>query len=369
MAVMIQDPRLPFVRLLHRGLGLSDYFDAADRALVRFVPFEASCWLSLDPATMLPTSHFSREYTFDHLLALAANEFLEDDTNKFADLARGARPVGTLYAATDGHPERSRRHATFLTQHGFGGGDELRVVFREGAAAWGAAAFHRRTGTFTEREVGVVADLGEVVANGIRRAILTGAMAVDRETEAPGVVLLQSDDAIDTISSTARRWLGELFDSTVATNDVPLVLASVAHEARRAGNGRADALASVRVPRRSGGWLRLDASLLEDKRVAVVLSPAREPEVADLIARAYGLTAREREVTRLTMHGLSTREMAASLHVSPYTVQDHLKSIFDKVEVRSRRELVAQLFLQQCAPRLAKGMPPGIDGWFAGPDA
>jgi DNA-binding CsgD family transcriptional regulator len=370
MAVSIQDPRLPFARLVQRGLGLSDYFDAADRALARLVPFEASCWLSLDPATMLPTSHYSREYTFDHLLALAANEFLEEDTNKFADLARGARPVGTLHAATGGHPERSRRPATFLTPHGFGGGDELRVVFLEGAAAWGAAAIHRRTGTFTERDVSVVAEVAEVVANGIRRAILNGAMTVDRDPEAPGVVLLGSDDTVDTISPSARRWLGELFDSTVATNDIPLVVASVAQEARRAGKGRADALASVRVPRRSGGWLRLDASLLEDgRRVAVVLSPAREPEVADLIARVYGLTAREREVTRLTMQGLSTREMAASLHVSPYTVQDHLKSIFDKVEVRSRRELVAQLFLQQCAPRLAQGLPPGIDGWFAGPDA
>jgi DNA-binding CsgD family transcriptional regulator len=161
-----------------------------------------------------------------------------------------------------------------------------------------------------------------------------------------------------------------LIDSTTATDDVPLILASVANQARRAGAGQSDELASVRVPRRSGGWLRLDASLLEDgQRVAIVISPAREPEVADLIAHAYGLTAREREVTRLAMQGLSTRQMAASLHVSPYTIQDHLKSIFDKVEVRSRRELVAQLFLQQCAPRLVEGTAPGIDGWFVAADA
>jgi DNA-binding CsgD family transcriptional regulator len=83
----------------------------------------------------------------------------------------------------------------------------------------------------------------------------------------------------------------------------------------------------------------------------------------------YGLTARERDVTRLTMLGLSTREMASTLHLSPYTVQDHLKSIFDKVEVRSRRELVAQLFLQQCAPRLAAGASPRADGWFGDTEA
>ena len=365
MAVTIEDPRSSFVRLLHRGLQLPGYFDAADRALARLVPFEASCWLSLDPATMLPTSHFSRAYSFGHLLALAANEFLEDDTNKFADLARAARPVAALHQATGGHPERSRRHVDFLTPHGFGGGDELRVVFREADAAWGAAAFHRRTGTFTEREAGVVASIGDVVATGIRRSILAGAMTLDRDPEPPGLMLLDHDDAIETVSPPARRWLGELFDSTAAANELPLVVASVAHEARRAGTGRSDALASVRVPRRGGGWMRLDASLLEDgRRVAVVLSTAREPEVADLIAKVYGLTAREREVTRLAMHGLSTRDMAASLHVSPYTVQDHLKSIFDKVGVRSRRELVAQLFLQQCAPRLAAGASPAVDGWF-----
>jgi DNA-binding CsgD family transcriptional regulator len=179
-------------------------------------------------------------------------------------------------------------------------------------------------------------------------------------------VLLAPHDTIDTATLAARRWLDELLDSTAETNEVPLVLASVAHQARRAGTGQSDELASVRVPRRSGGWLRLDASVLEDgARVAVIISPAREPDVAQLVAQACGLIAREREVTRLTMQGLSTQEMASALHVSPYTVQDHLKSIFDKVEVRSRRELVAQLFLQQCAPRLAEGMPPGIDGWFA----
>jgi DNA-binding CsgD family transcriptional regulator len=101
----------------------------------------------------------------------------------------------------------------------------------------------------------------------------------------------------------------------------------------------------------------------------VVISPAHEPEVADLIAQAYRLTPREWEVTRLTMRGLSTQEMAAALGVTSYTVQDHLKSVFDKVGVRSRRELVAQLFLQQCAPRLAAGARPAIGGWFPRADA
>jgi DNA-binding CsgD family transcriptional regulator len=123
-----------------------------------------------------------------------------------------------------------------------------------------------------------------------------------------------------------------------------------------------------RIPRKTGGWLLLHASLLGGQahgRVGVTVHPAREPEIATLIVEAYGLSTREREVTRLVLHGLSTREMADDLHVSPYIVQDHVKAIFAKVGVRSRRELVAQLFLQHYVPRLEARATVGSDGWWA----
>ena len=83
-----------------------------------------------------------------------------------------------------------------------------------------------------------------------------------------------------------------------------------------------------------------------------------------MIAEAYRLTRRERELTGLVLRGRSTEQIAELLGLSRYTVQDHLKSIFGKVGVRSRRELVAQLFLQQAAPRVAARVRIGSDGWF-----
>jgi DNA-binding CsgD family transcriptional regulator len=367
MATSVQDQRMPFVRLLHRALDLPAYFDAVDRTLQRSVPFDASCWLSLDPGTQLPTSHFSREFGFAHLMELVANEYLEDDVNKFALLAQAGRPVGILSQSTGGDLHRSARYADILAPHGWEDADELRAVFRDGEAAWGAVALHRRRGTFADEEAALVADLSGFVAHGIRRAILRAALTADRGPESPGLIVLRGDDSLESLTPAARRWLGEIFDSSAATEAVPLTVVSVAQQARRAAGGTTDEVAGVRLPTRTGGWLRMDASLLDGHargRVAVIISAAREPEVARLIAQVYGLSARERELTRLVLHGRSTQEIAEALHVTPYTVQDHLKSIFEKVGVRSRRELVAQLFLQQCAPRLAVGASPGADGWF-----
>jgi DNA-binding CsgD family transcriptional regulator len=62
-----------------------------------------------------------------------------------------------------------------------------------------------------------------------------------------------------------------------------------------------------------------------------------------LLFAAYGLTAREREVAAEVIAGHSTSDIAGRLFISSNTVQDHLKSVFGKVGVRSRGELVARL--------------------------
>jgi DNA-binding CsgD family transcriptional regulator len=114
-------------------------------------------------------------------------------------------------------------------------------------------------------------------------------------------------------------------------------------------------VAVARVLSRTGRWVVLHgASLVADgsKRVAVIVEPAHPARIASLLMAAYGLTEREQDVTRLVLQGFSTTEIAAKLTVSAQTVQQHLKSIFEKTDVHSRRELVGKVFFAFYEPRL-----------------
>jgi DNA-binding CsgD family transcriptional regulator len=60
-------------------------------------------------------------------------------------------------------------------------------------------------------------------------------------------------------------------------------------------------------------------------------------------------------VTELVAQGLPTNAIAERLCISSWTVQDHLKSVFEKTGVCTRGELVARLFFEHHAPRLTRG--------------
>src|SRR4029453_6461180 len=108
----------------------------------------------------------------------------------------------------------------------------------------------------------------------------------------------------------------------------------------------AAAPAHALVPTTDGGWAMIDAAPLEgDARasIAVTLRAATAAETFELVCRAWALSPREREVVALLAAGLDTRSLTRRLYISRHTVQDHLKSVFAKAGVHSRRELLARL--------------------------
>ncbi len=187
----------------------------------------------------------------------------------------------------------------------------------------------------------------------IARALRRGAVA-PRPTGAPppdtGVLLL--DDRLRPCGSTAsaREWFEILSPARMPLPDgIPTSAWSAVGRLLATERGEApEHPARVRVRAGDGGWAVVEASRLDggSGAIAVTFRSAAPDEVLALLSRAHGLSARERELVALLVEGLDTREIAARLFISRYTVQDHLKSVFEKVGVRSRRELVSGVFVQ-----------------------
>jgi DNA-binding CsgD family transcriptional regulator len=347
------------VRLAHRGSPVPEFARAVGDALARAVPAEGSCLMTTDPATMLPTAEFVENgLPAAELLRLVDIELREPDFNSWAQLARAPRPAGSLSGATAGDLDRSLRQREIRRPGGFS--DELRVVLADGTGAWGRLTVFREAGRpfFTPAEVEFAASIAGAVTEGLRRGLLLGrAQAGDDDV---GLLVLDGEDGVRMSNGAADRLLDEMDAGGRKGARLPLVISAVARRTRALAAPEPDAAtgarpAKARARTRTGRWLIVRGSLLDDgpdPRVAVMLEAARPAEMAPLMVDAYGFTDGERRVTEPVARGLSTRQIAARLQVSPYTVQDHLKSIFAKSGSGSRGDLVARLFLDHHAVSL-----------------
>lgn len=362
-------------RLGRRGLPRDEYFGEVGARLRRTIPIDATCWHCLDPHTMLLTSAnpvelhehgFLTEET-DPLAARAflASEYERDDYNTFATLARRRAPVGILSEATRGRPERSARWREFLAPCGTP--FEMRIAMVTRGRAWGCVVLHRteRTGDFQPADARLMARLSRPIAEGIRASLLRDAANRSDEEFSPGMILLGRTDEVEFVTTPAQRLLEPLLRASANSSaTLPPPVIALAATARRQSDGDTTALHVLT----GAGGLTLHASLPDgarSKRVAIVIQPASPDRTAALRLEAYGVTDREREIATLVARGLTTQVLAERLFLSPWTVQDHLKSIFEKTGTHSRRQLRAKIFDEEFLPGFAARAPLDADGAIA----
>ena len=307
------------------------------------VPFTFGCLATTDPLTGLISWAYKTTPLEIGDEEFAAAEYGEPDINRFADLAARAEPVGALCLDTGGRPETCRRFRDFLAPR-FGFTDELRVAFRNQGLIWGALALYRGPDepAFTADEARIAAAVHEQVAELIRRAVFGMPRSGPGAANGPAVIVVDAADRVVNITPAAHARIDDLggWDN----GSLPTSLLAVAESARRAPE-----LATTRSVGRSGTWLTLRATTFTPTGrppghpgsgdVVLTVDAATPADISAMALAAHGLSA------RLVLQGAATRAIAVTLHLSPHTVQDHLKSIFVKLGVNSRREMVGRLVL------------------------
>ncbi|NNH74986.1 helix-turn-helix transcriptional regulator [Nocardia uniformis] len=336
------------------------FADTSDR-LQRIAPFDAAVWVATDPINGLTTAPVRVENLHEGGCGTYwESEIFAEHVNLFRDLAHAPVPVAGLRAVTGDQPTLSPLYRNFMRPRGFE--DELRAVFRIDGQSWGQLSLFRAGGRaeFDAADITLVEALSAPLAQRLRSFAQPSAYSPENTAHAPGMLLFDTDGNLVSINDEARDLLAQMPPGPSTRTPLgielplPVWILSTAGRARLTGGS-----ARIRIRATTGRWLVCHASCLRDGAgrggsTALVIEPAKPSEIAALVVAAYELTRRELDVIDLIARGLPTGEIAERLYLSPHTVRDHVKAIFDKVGVTSRGELVAKLFTEFHEPLAAR---------------
>lgn len=318
-------------------------------AIAHHIAYDFACFATTDPASGVVTWASKTRSLGVGDEEFAASEYGPPDVNKFDEIARRVPPVGVLSIDTGGDLDACRRHRDFLHPR-FGFTDELRAVFSSRSASWGALGLYRGSlePRFSAEEAQQIAPICGLVAEAIQRSLFrlhpdSRESASDLESEGPAVLIVDAADRLTHLTPAARTAIDELggFDHGSLPASVQMVVSIIRSRAQPF---------STRTQVPDGRWLSLRAAPLDGGKsngcdVVVTIEPTPRAALSRLALAAHGLTAREEDVAVLVLQGVNTQGIADTLHLSPHTVQDHLKTVFTKLGVTSRREMTARLVL------------------------
>jgi DNA-binding CsgD family transcriptional regulator len=350
-----EQAKVRIAELSRRGYDLVTLWRECTEVLEATVPhYDRPCWYTIDPASLLITSHYH-----DGLPAyppeMLYHEYYGADVNQISEVVRSESGIFTLHEATAGDPSSS---PSWHLNMAMGGDQEMIAALRRRGEVWGAVGLYRAPGEpmFDSHEKAFLKAIAPDLAYGARAGLLVGEARNPEWPGSPGLIVLSEDGEIESATPGVERWLSELPDGDVDAGRLPSAVHAVAGRALRTAESPHDpgAVAVARVLSRSGTWIVLHGTSLVatgSRRAAVNVEPAHPARITPLLMSAYGLTEREQAVTRLVLCGDSTAQIDDRLVVSPHTVQEHLKKVFEKTGVRSRRDLVGKVFFAHYEPR------------------
>jgi DNA-binding CsgD family transcriptional regulator len=176
----------------------------------------------------------------------------------------------------------------------------------------------------------------------LARELASKSVGADIPSAASGILLVSKNHRVEFATPAGEAWLQRLRDPG-HDGQPPLPTAVWAAIAGLTEPGKDRFVCSVTTQSASGP-IRVEASPADDEgRIAIVLAPVKPPE-PPAVPTTWPLTGQERKVVECLLGGLSNQNISSTLLITENTVEAHLAHIYDKLEVRSRLELLARLF-------------------------
>ncbi|WP_017589865.1 helix-turn-helix transcriptional regulator [Nocardiopsis ganjiahuensis] len=314
----------------------------------RVVGFDAHAFLLTDPETSVGSLPLADVPCLRELPRLIRLKYLTT-LNRWTTLQASA-PVALLQEATGGDPSRSLLWRDLLKEYRIG--DVASTVFRDRSGCWGFLDLWRSgaTARFSPAEAAYLARIADAVTGALRRCQADTFKACDPRPrrQGPVVLLLSGDLRVLGQTPEAHDYLRVLVPPDQGRAPIPATAYNVAAQLLAFEGGIDSHPPSVRVHLSDGLWLTLRAARIGSARppamcdIAVTIEESSPGERVGVFSRASGLSAREAELLGHLVTGADTREVAGRMFLSEYTVQDHLKSVFAKTGVHSRRTLLAR---------------------------
>ena len=227
----------------------------------------------------------------------------------------------------------------------YGTYDVVSIAFADRFGWWAFLDVWREGGQFSGQDCELMALLGGPVTTALRESRAAAFRLADSDAPTTpmgqAVLLLGPELMVRHQTPQAESDLRALLPTEDSRRPVPAAAYNVAAQLLAAEAGIDSHRPMARTTIAPGRWISVQAARLGED-IAVTLGPVEQRERWTLFCRTHGLSGRETQIVTCLAEGDDTHALAARLHLSEHTIQDHLKAVFAKTAVNSRRELLAR---------------------------
>lgn len=354
--------------LCYGGLDSVVLRQAIGERLRRQVAADAFAFLALDPGSGLPI-HAVHDWPAGMCDAANARAVLASPAADFGVRGADARRAYRLEQLVAGDERAGDPYLTEVLD-AFGYGPELQLTCSSGGRVWGNLHLTRRAGRapFAPHSLVLLEALAPHITAGLRAAAVRATL-----TAAPGpgvgLVVVAPSGGIELANGVAERLLQRPTAAGCQSYWVAIQIVvgllnrTLAEEVAAA----LPLLTIVDAERGESYRLRAERAQHADGRPrgVVFIEPTRVLDDGQGLP-LLGLSEREATVVQAVLRGEQTEQIAATLVISPHTVQSHVRHILDKLGVGSRREL-APLLQGPLAARALAGPAGAAPGMGLGP--